>query len=278
MFSVCAVVLTKNSSRTIKKCLESILKCDMIKEIVVVDGGSTDDTLDIVSQFPVKMLFDKGRGISYARNLGWHNCSCELILFLDSDAFLNSFSFLKALEPFLDSDVGGVGCVPVPVVYNIVSKTIGEIWEYKYKSITRSPLIGGACFIFRKKALEDVGGFHTAHIYGSDDLCLSYRILRRGYKLVWLRDVKFFHFPRGSIKEYFKEQFGWGVGSSIFVRELGSKERKLFGRRSYYKFIFPLVSIYLALKYRNPFHFIVFNIGQLGWFMGFLVGWLKIRR
>jgi GT2 family glycosyltransferase len=51
------VLLTKNSAATVRKSLESIFKqTRKPDEVVVVNGGSTDDTLDILSQYPVKLV------------------------------------------------------------------------------------------------------------------------------------------------------------------------------------------------------------------------------
>ena len=147
--------------------------------------------------------------------------------------------------------------------------------KFKFERIVKSPLLGGACYIFRRDVLCKVGGFIEKYIYGSEDLALSLRVLKNGYKLIWYKNVNFFHYPRGTIIEYFKEQFKWGLGSSIFFSEIDKQSKKMISIRSYYKVIFPLISIYLAFKFRNPFHILLLNIGQLGWFTGFTLGKLR---
>lgn len=79
---ISAVVLTKNSEKTIEKCLKSLMWCD---EIVVVDSGSTDDTLKVASQFTKIIYGEDWHGYSEQRNLGANLASNNWILFIDSD-------------------------------------------------------------------------------------------------------------------------------------------------------------------------------------------------
>jgi len=67
-----AVVLTKNSERTIESCLNSLLESSLLpSEVIIVDGGSSDNTLRIVEGFKekvrIKVLFDEGKGENIKR-------------------------------------------------------------------------------------------------------------------------------------------------------------------------------------------------------------------
>jgi len=65
-----AVVPTLNNENTVGKCLESLLSSKM-GEILVVDGGSTDGTLEIASSFRGVEILRKVTGIARAKDLGW---------------------------------------------------------------------------------------------------------------------------------------------------------------------------------------------------------------
>lgn len=79
-----AVVMTKNVERIIEPCLQSITWAD---EIVIVDGYSTDRTIDICKRYAHKIIQNKWDGFRFCteRNLGSEHASCDWILQIDPD-------------------------------------------------------------------------------------------------------------------------------------------------------------------------------------------------
>ena len=119
--TVSVVIATYNSGDTIERCLSSLYpyqKAGYISEVIIVDGYSTDNTLDVVKKYPVKILFEEGQeiyknsvirshyGKYNAQNQGWRASSGNLIMFLDSDAYLGEDFFPKALKFFEDPNLG----------------------------------------------------------------------------------------------------------------------------------------------------------------------------
>ena len=95
MINATAGILTLNSSRTIYKCLNSVKK---FKEILIIDGGSTDSTLNFAKKFKCKILqqnknfqFKDKRIKDFAslRNQILKNAKYQLVLMIDSDEVLN---------------------------------------------------------------------------------------------------------------------------------------------------------------------------------------------
>jgi glycosyltransferase involved in cell wall biosynthesis len=84
---IAVVIPTYNRYEFLKRALHSVV-CQSYqpKEIIVVDDGSTDKTLQIKNDFPnIIYIYQKNTGVSSARNLGIKKSSCEWITFLDSD-------------------------------------------------------------------------------------------------------------------------------------------------------------------------------------------------
>jgi len=80
-------MLTKNSSQTIEKVLEGIKDFD---EIIILDTGSDDNTLDIVKNYKkAKVFFEKFNGYGHLRNLGAKYAKNDWILAIDSDEIIN---------------------------------------------------------------------------------------------------------------------------------------------------------------------------------------------
>jgi glycosyltransferase involved in cell wall biosynthesis len=109
MPKVSIIIPTYNRAHTISSALDSLINQPVDDlEILVVDDGSTDNTRDVLSDYPqVHYVFQQNAGVSRARNTGLKLCSGETIAFLDSDdiVFPNKFSHQLSLldqDPTLD--------------------------------------------------------------------------------------------------------------------------------------------------------------------------------
>lgn len=87
------IVPMYNVEKYLPQCLDSILKQTISKEIILIDDGSTDNTLDIALKYQkqhseIQVLAQKNHGQSHARNQGIHLARGEYICFIDADDFL----------------------------------------------------------------------------------------------------------------------------------------------------------------------------------------------
>ena len=84
---ITVVIPTHNRYKLLQRALRSVYKQTLQPhEVIVVDDGSQDQTPQITSFFPqVQYLCQKNSGVSFARNKGIQNASCEWIAFLDDD-------------------------------------------------------------------------------------------------------------------------------------------------------------------------------------------------
>ena len=85
---ISAVVITKNSGKTLKKCLESLFQ--VADEMIIVDSGSTDDTLRIAETYSCKVLNTTWLGYGLTKNIGHEAALGTYVLSLDSDEELSS--------------------------------------------------------------------------------------------------------------------------------------------------------------------------------------------
>ena len=87
-FKISVVIPTYNRVAYLSRAITSVLKQSYpVNEIILVDNGSTDQTLGFIKKnfTNIKVLVEKIRGVSFARNMGIKNCKNEWIAFLDSD-------------------------------------------------------------------------------------------------------------------------------------------------------------------------------------------------
>ena len=82
------VVITKNVEHTLIACLKSLKQ--VVDEIVIVDSGSTDQTLEIAKQFGCKIIQTNWLGYGNTKNLGNQDAKCPYILSLDADEELTT--------------------------------------------------------------------------------------------------------------------------------------------------------------------------------------------
>jgi glycosyltransferase involved in cell wall biosynthesis len=87
MSMVTVVIATLNSQRFFMQCVQSLLSQSYLDfDVVIVDGGSSDGTLEMVSLLPnAKLVPQSGRGLAAAWNEGIAHCNTPYIGFLDSD-------------------------------------------------------------------------------------------------------------------------------------------------------------------------------------------------
>ena len=109
MIEVSIIMPVYNVERYLKKCLDSIYKINLLnKEIILINDGSTDNSLEILKEYKNKyfkettLISQANKGLSEARNIGIKNSSGEYLLFIDSDDFVDSDALEKFLKEGLD--------------------------------------------------------------------------------------------------------------------------------------------------------------------------------
>ena len=93
MIKISIIIPVYNCEKYLEECLDSVLRQTLKEyEIICVDDGSTDCTIDILKKyaeqdFRIKVLHQKNQGAGVARNLGLKHAEGEYIAFLDSDDY-----------------------------------------------------------------------------------------------------------------------------------------------------------------------------------------------
>lgn len=95
------IIPVYNVEKYIKNCLDSIMNQSFDDyEVIVVNDGTKDDSMDIVEKYPVKVIEQKNQGLSVARNHGAEKAKGEYLIFLDSDDSWNK-DLLKEINKSL---------------------------------------------------------------------------------------------------------------------------------------------------------------------------------
>ncbi len=99
MLDLSVIVPVRNAEHFIDECLTSIARAEP-REIIIVDGNSTDRTVEIARRYPVQIISDGGKGVAAARMLGVRAASADAVALIDVDIVLPDGSLGELLDEF----------------------------------------------------------------------------------------------------------------------------------------------------------------------------------
>lgn len=104
---ISVIVPARNAAHWLADCLASI-NAQHPAEIIVVDGCSTDATVEIARAAGALVLSDGGRGVPAARMMGARAASCEVLALIDADVLVPSGALESLLAEFTDGHYDGL--------------------------------------------------------------------------------------------------------------------------------------------------------------------------
>ena len=223
------VIVNYNTPKFTIQCLDSIFSSPPVArcEIVVVDNASSDGSADLLeSMYDCIQLVrsSTNRGIAGGNNLGIRAGSGRYVLLLNNDTVVlpgmidRAFEFLK-----MHPEVGGVGgnlmnpdgsfqsgAWPFPSLGEefLQLTRLGVLLRKNFPSYSpfQAPCavdwMSTAFMLFRRDALEQVGLVDENFFIYSDETDLEYRLLKAGWKLFYLPEIKTIHFGGKSLQPW----------------------------------------------------------------------------
>jgi GT2 family glycosyltransferase len=254
------IIVNYNVKHFLEQCLCSVQKAiaGMPAEIMVVDNGSADNSIDYLQpKFPAFQFIVSKENLGFAKgcNVGLKAAAGKYILFLNPDTLIPEDCFQKCIA-FLQShpDAGALGIKmldgkgkflkeskrsfpsPMTSLYKLFglsklfprSKTfsayhLGHLNENENHVVD---VLAGAFMMIKKEVLEKVGSFDEIFFMYGEDVDLSYRIQKAGYKNYYFAESSIIHFKGESTRKgtmNFVRMFYNAM--SIFVRKHYSGRR-----------------------------------------------------
>ncbi|MFB0501361.1 MAG: glycosyltransferase [Candidatus Bathyarchaeia archaeon] len=211
------IIPTYQEEKYIAKTLSKLVNIKPAIEIVIVDGGSQDDTVNIAKQFAQKVYQIQERGISRAKNHGAKQADGDILLFLDSDVYPPSNFVEKVLETFKNPTVVGATCQIMPTQSSLSEFAFFHFYNHLIQlCIKFKPHSRGEFLAVRKKEFLNVNGFNE-NMPCLEDHDLAYRLSKRG-KFMFIRDLTVYESMRRFRKlGFFKVLGTWFTDYLFFL-------------------------------------------------------------
>ncbi len=254
---VSAIIPVYNRENIMNEVLGAIInQSRKFDEIIVVDDGSTDKTIEIAKKYPVKIVQSNHVERIAIRNLGLKHTKGNIVAFIDSDLVLSKDWLKEVLKGF---DLGYAAVVDRRQVYkphSYVSKMNDHFFNLRYKNY--KPF---TAWIFKKEVLDDVGGFNENTQIGTEDVELADRLFAKGHK-IWFAD-KAICWHMGEPKSFYEEiKRGFWFGSNTYAYRIKKGPLKFHLKQATftilpflvikpYLFIMLFAALYLYIFTRN---------------------------
>lgn len=229
MFDISFVILTWNSEKYIRRCLDSLIQVcrndGITFEVIVIDNGSTDSSVASLQNYRVAkphivrlIQYDTNKGTTVTRNTGIRESRGRHICILDSDTefargsirevldYLHANKSVGFIAPKLllpDGSVQhSVKCFPafwhkllkIPkVLFKIKVVDVDFYKAFPFREKTEVDTAISACWFFRKELLDTIGFFDEKIFYSPEDLDFCLRVNKKGKIILYWPSLTLLH-------------------------------------------------------------------------------------
>lgn len=269
---VSVIIVNYNVRFFLEQCILSVKAAskNFKIEIIVVDNNSSDDSCKIIKEnFPEVVLIQNKDNVGFAKanNIGVQQAQGKYILVLNPDTVVSEDVFDKIL-PFvnLHADLGILGVklidgsgrflpeskrgIPTPKISfgKLFGKSNRSAKKYYAahileNEISEVEILVGAFMFLKRTVYLDVGGFDETYFMYGEDIDLSYKVLRRGYKNYYYPNTQVIHYKGESTVKNYENLNHFYKAMKIFYK-------KYFKRNYLYNFIMSAgMQCWFLLKY-----------------------------
>lgn len=241
--NISIVVACLNEQDNIGPCLESLASIDFPHEkmeIIISDGGSTDRTQEIVTQYQLKhpcirLVQAKKKWTSSVRNAGVEAAKYDYIAFVDADCEVPE-GWLKILsnnllkyqsENEMVVAVGGANILPansegflkaIGIILDSYLGSLGSVQGIVLKEPTLVKSVSTVNALYIKRILLEIGGFDESLLDQGEDADLNFRLHRKGYQFMFIPDSFVCHKMRSTPGKWLKNMFRYGKARARLLK------------------------------------------------------------
>lgn len=291
---VSIVIPTYNEVDVLRESLPTVFAQDYDNyEVILVDDGSTDDTVAFVQQFAAneqrqfQLISQQNAGSAAARNTGWKHAKGEIVAFIDTGCHADA-QWISELVLSMGNAGGVGGKIILQREHSALTRYIKASRQYRHRIRNgQVEYLISANAAFKRQALEQVQGFREWQGVGAEDVDLSYRIINAGYQLGIAERAVVYHYdsadhliPFG--RKYFKRGYA-NYYYSLTWQRLGYSRSPLFELLRHCGAV--VLAPYLAARYASrtrwrdlPSYIFIAIVEHLAFSLGLLNAMFKRDR
>ena len=215
------IVCSYNGAKTLDRCLTSLKDIHYPDyEVILVDDGSTDETPEIAARHSwVRTIRQENKGLSFARNVGAHASTGEVIVYTDSDCMADPDWLYYLIGTLLSGNFAGVGGPNIsPPAENWVQACVSAAPggpSHVLLTDVVAEHIPGCNMAFHRWAFDQVGGFDHEYRKAGDDVDFCWRLQQSGGVIAFSPAAIVWHYRRFTLKAFRKQQEGYGEAESM---------------------------------------------------------------
>ena len=232
LLNASVIVLTKNGEETIGKCLEGVFsqKSEHQFEVIIIDSGSTDATLDIVSGYDVRLIRIKPENFHNAktRNHGARISRGEYLIFITQDAWPTNAHWMDSLlSNFTTNQIAGVfgKQIPLPVANSIIQRQL-SIYYGNTRRINKkcNRMTFQTTFLFSnvnsaiRKKIWQIHPFDEDRVY-AEDLEWATGLILNGYQTIYDPSAAVYHSHNNTLRIVLKRSYHDGRSHKRIFRD-----------------------------------------------------------
>lgn len=280
--AVSVVVVCFNERMKIAECLGALLNQSSdspLYEIIVVDNESTDGTREIVAEVAsahpqIRLVTNPIRSIAISRNMGWRLAAYPYVAYTDADCvvprnwlacLVAGFLRYRHQDPLLAA-VGGGNRTPADgsrfyqalhLFLNSFLGSHGSVQGRQYPADRQVDHLPTVNVLYSRQVLQELDGFLTECGNIGEDIDLSYRLVQKGHRLIYVAGCVVIHRMRATPKTWIRNMALYGKGRIQFtIRHPGAIK--------YWVFLpMALVLVLLSVPFSFIYPFYIFFAGYL---------------
>jgi len=222
---ISVIVPAYDAEETLGPCLDALASQTVSRdayEIIVVDDGSTDGTLAVAAGHDVLLLGQAHAGPAVGRNLGAGEAKGGLLLFTDADCAPAPDWIDQLAGAFADPRVAGAKGTYRTRQKALVARFVQLEYEERYaRMLPREQIdfVDTYSAAYRRDVFLENGGFDARFSTASvEDQEFSFRLARKGYRLVFVPEAVVFHTHDRTLAEYWCRKFKIGYWKALLLR------------------------------------------------------------
>ena len=266
---VSIILPCRNEEKYIERCIQSLIANqldDYSLEIIVVDGMSTDKTVEIVKNYTeqfsfIKLLQNPQKTVPYAMNLGIAYAKGEFIVRVDAHASFPQNYVSTLVTNLITLDADNVGAIWKTDVLTKNKKTLAikEVLSNRFgvgnalfrvgiEKVTQVDTVPFGCY---KKSVFDEYGLYNTRLTRNQDIELNKRIIRGGGKIYLLPNLECVYYARETFSSIAKNNYNnglWNILTVKYTQKISSLSLRHFVPLCFIlSLIFPLLFCFLYL-------------------------------